>query len=155
MSAASKRRREKGRAWLTELARQPFGPWERRDVRPEDLAGFEQAIGRRATDGVRAITHGFTNNRYGVWFSEVETPAGPAVHLWIRRHDGARLRDWADLQRIKDELVGAERVAVEVVPARESLVDDANMYHLWVLPPGFELPFSLKATTQEETPDVR
>jgi hypothetical protein len=64
-------------------------------------------------------------------------------HLIIRRHDGGVDFPWAHLQRIKDELLGAERVAVEVFPPRSQLVDDANCRHLWVLPDGFALPFGL------------
>jgi hypothetical protein len=55
------------------------------------------------------------------------------------------VRSWADMQRIKNELVGPERVAVEVFPPVSELVDQANIAHLWVLPEGFALPFSLKA----------
>ncbi len=50
---------------------------------------------------------------------------------------------WAEKQRIKNELFDAEAVAIEVFPAMSELVDEANMYHLWVLPDGMKLPFSL------------
>lgn len=49
---------------------------------------------------------------------------------------------WPEMQRIKDELAGAERTAVEVYPPRAEIVDDADMYHLWVLP--HSLNFTLK-----------
>jgi hypothetical protein len=47
------------------------------------------------------------------------------------------------MQRIKNELAGPERVAVEVYPPVSQLVDHANMYHLWVFEAGFALPFGL------------
>lgn len=50
---------------------------------------------------------------------------------------------WRDAQRVKNELVGQDRVAVEVYPAQMEVADEANMFHLWVLPAGFQLPFSL------------
>jgi len=50
---------------------------------------------------------------------------------------------WAEKQKIKDELFGPDRIALEVFPAADELVDGANMYHIWVLPAGMELPFSL------------
>lgn len=53
---------------------------------------------------------------------------------------------WAAKQRVKDELIGPERVAVEVFPARSELVDQADTYHLWVLPEGFKLPFGVEET---------
>lgn len=49
---------------------------------------------------------------------------------------------WPEAQRIKNELCGQSSTAVEVYPPAHELVDDANMYHLWVLPEMF--PVSLK-----------
>jgi hypothetical protein len=72
------------------------------------------------------------------------TEWGEVVHVAIRRHDGGTGIPWADKQRIKDDLVGPERLAVEVFPPRSELDDAANMYHLWVLPEGFQLPFRLE-----------
>lgn len=54
---------------------------------------------------------------------------------------------WSEKQRIKDELIGPERLAVEVFPPRSELVDQADAYHLWVLPEGFTLPFGVEETT--------
>jgi hypothetical protein len=55
------------------------------------------------------------------------------VHLSIKRRDKGPIRDWRDMQRIKNELVGPEHEAVELYPAESRLVDTANQYHLWVL----------------------
>jgi hypothetical protein len=66
------------------------------------------------------------------------------LHLIVRRIDGAAIHKWHDLQRIKNEIVGPDRVAVEVYPPEEQLVDRANLTHLWVYPPGHELPFGLQ-----------
>ena len=44
-------------------------------------------------------------------------------------------------ERIKDEIAGPDATAVEVYPPQAEIVDDADMYHLWVLPAP--LPFSL------------
>lgn len=90
------------------------------------------------------IAQAAINNRYSVQVSVVETELGAITHLWIRAHDGTMPRSWRDLQRIKDDLVGAERVAVEVFPPTSELVDSANMAHLWVYPPGHVLPFGLR-----------
>lgn len=81
---------------------------------------------------------------YSVQFFERTSSWGQIDHLIIRRHDGAAEPfPWAELQRIKDELLGSERVAVEVFPAQSQLVDDAHCRHLWVLPDAFALPFGL------------
>ena len=48
---------------------------------------------------------------------------------------------WHEMQRIKDELAGRELTGVEVYPPHEEIVDEADMYHLWVLPHPY--PFGL------------
>jgi hypothetical protein len=50
---------------------------------------------------------------------------------------------WGEKMRIKDELFGRERTAIEVFPPVSELIDEANAYHLWVFPPGTLLPFTL------------
>jgi len=63
--------------------------------------------------------------------------------LSIRRHhDGASPPTWAEMQRIKNELVGPERVGVEVFPKASELVDDADMFHIWLYPEGENTPFN-------------
>ena len=121
-------------AELKKLAKKPFGPWETRDV---PLDHPMRPRGPRWREGC------FVNNRYSVQISDHLTSWGSVVHLWIRRHDNKMPRTWSDLQRIKNELVGEDRVAVEVFPEEEYLHDSANMAHLWVLPEGFILPFTL------------
>ena len=69
---------------------------------------------------------------------------GAITHLWIRRHDGEMPRSWSDMQRIKNEVCGADRTGVEVFPPQDELVDQANMAHLWVYPADYVMPFSLR-----------
>lgn len=85
----------------------------------------------------------------GAWVGEEVSVQRYAVeglegwdHLHVQRHDGAPIRSWAELQAIKDELApdGPERLAVEVYPPAERVVDTANAYHLWVLPRGYASP---------------
>lgn len=74
---------------------------------------------------------------------------GWCVHLVMRLQPGAAPLHgltWAAKQRIKDELLGPARMAVEVFPAKAELVDQADAYHLWVLPVGFVLPFGVEET---------
>lgn len=59
------------------------------------------------------------------------------LHLSIRRQDRLPVRRWRDLQRIKNELAGPERDAIEVFPAESRLHDPCNLYDLWVVPEGF------------------
>ena len=61
------------------------------------------------------------------------------MHLSIKRHDKAAVHDWRHLQRIKNELVGPEREAIELYPRESRLMDSANSYHLYVLPEGKQI----------------
>ena len=105
---------------------------------------FEEAsVPDRMMDIVGRDSKVFRNSRYTVWIRESPLPEMGAVvlHLSIKRNDRRVIHDWRDLQRIKNELVGPEREAVEIYPAESRLVDGANQYHLWVLPEGFAFPF--------------
>jgi len=85
----------------------------------------------------------FMNSRYVVLRRDMgEGPWGPLVWLSIRRQDRGAIRDWRDMQRIKNELVGPECEGMELYPAEGRLVDTSNQFHLWVLAvPGKRFPF--------------
>jgi hypothetical protein len=80
----------------------------------------------------------WTNDRYTAITREL---AGGWTWLSIRRNDRAAGRDWRHFQRIKNDICGPEREALELYPAESRLVDTSNQYHLWVLPAGERLPF--------------
>ena len=65
---------------------------------------------------------------------------GFVAYLSIRRSDRKAARDWRDFQAIKDQLAGEDVEAVELYPAKTRLVDTANHYWLWMLPPGARFP---------------
>lgn len=85
------------------------------------------------------------NDFYSVQVYRLGSEWGEIVHLAIRRHDAHPDIPWAHRQRIKDEIAGSERTAIEVFPAAADLVDEANLYHLWVLPLDRSLPFTLRS----------
>lgn len=87
-----------------------------------------------------------TGMKYAVMTRSVDTEWGEVVHACIRNADNTDI-PWAEKQRIKNELLGEGRTAIEVFPAKDDLVDEANMYHLWVLPAGMKLPFTIKANS--------
>jgi len=66
------------------------------------------------------------------------------IHLSIRRQDRAACRDWRHFQKIKNQLAGPEREALELYPAESRLVDGANQFHIWVLPEGVQVPVGWK-----------
>lgn len=120
-----------------------WGPWEWRPQVTDPRNRQRRAGEARGIRAPKGLLRACLNHVYSVQFFQKASEWGTIDHLMIRRHDGGTDVPWADKQRIKDELIGVERVAVEVYPARADLVDDANMYHLWVLPAGFTLPFGL------------
>lgn len=56
---------------------------------------------------------------------------------------------WDDMQAIKDHF-WPERIAVEVYPPRDCIVDVADMRWMWVLPVGAWLPFNLQAESLDK-----
>jgi hypothetical protein len=109
-----------------------WGPWE-----------HGPTPGRPGPNGWLADVHTVRKNRaFAVLERTVETEWGPVEHLIVNTLSGADV-PWAAKQRIKNELAGPERTAVEVFPPDAELVDEAPAYHLWVLPAGFTLPFTL------------
>lgn len=82
--------------------------------------------------------------KYVVMSRMISTAWGTVEHVCIRNRDNTDI-PWAEKQRIKNELFGRDALAIEVYPRAGRLVDEAGMYHLWVLPAGMELPFGLHA----------
>lgn len=80
----------------------------------------------------------YVNNLYSVYVREI---GHGALHISFHRHTRAPIRDWRHFQAIKNEVAGPERLAIEVFPPESMLMDEANEYHIWVLPPGAEETF--------------
>lgn len=129
--------RRANEAGLRALAKARGGAWtpfEEKPITPAAADRFKVA---------RTCGHVWSNNRYVVLQYERQSEWGEITHLAIRRLDGNVTRSWADLQRIKNELTGAERTAVEVFPPESELLDGADMFHLFVLEEGRGLPFTI------------
>jgi hypothetical protein len=60
------------------------------------------------------------------------THLGDVAWLSIKRRDRDVIRDWRELQAIKNAIVGPEHEGFELYPAESSLVDTANQFHLFV-----------------------
>ncbi len=75
-------------------------------------------------------------------FSVLERAAGEGVtHYAVASLSGER-PTWWEMQRIKDELAGEDATAVEVYPPHAEIMDEADMFHIWVMPGG--LPFIIR-----------
>ena len=62
---------------------------------------------------------------------------------------------WAVKMEIKNVLFGENRVAIEVFPKERNLVDVADVYHLWVFPKEFDMPFGLHPTRDKQCRWIR
>ena len=113
-------RRRKSGAW---------GTWERIEVEPGDLTESDGW-----TAEVRVV---FRNDVFAVL---TRLAFGGVVHFAVSSLTGIR-PSWHEMQRIKDELAGPEKTAVEVYPPKDEIVDGSDMFHIWVLPG--KLPFGL------------
>lgn len=82
----------------------------------------------------------------------VQRWANGCAYISVKRNDRHPIRDWRHLQAIKNEICGTECEAVELFPAESRLVDEANQYHLWVLPEGERWPLGEQRRTLG-TPD--
>lgn len=76
--------------------------------------------------------------------------------LYIKRHDNDHVRDWRDLQAIKNIIVGREVEAIELYPAESRLCDASNRTALFcfmqlngVQSPRFPVGFNVRIVSNE------
>lgn len=132
----------------------PFDFYEARPVLPAGKTREQMVAELAKTSGVsleaaaEAYRHGLEDvriaksSKYQVAVYE-NAPNGfgePMVHLSIKRLDREPIRDWRELQLIKNAIVGEEVEAFEIFPAESRLVDAANQYHLFCFKPGVKIP---------------
>jgi len=87
----------------------------------------------------RDVREAWSNNIYVVLIRPFADETS-TIHMAIRT--ASQLEPpWRDLQRIKNEICGPEATAVQVMPPESELIDEADMYHMWVL--SSRLPFTL------------
>ena len=79
---------------------------------------------------------------YVVMLRTLETSWGTVEHACIRNAENTDI-PWREKQRIKNEIFGEERTAIEVFPAESELTDQAMMYHIWILPESMKIPFGI------------
>ncbi len=86
----------------------------------------------------------------------IRTRFGTVEHVTISKgtgtNDGSGEVTWAEKMRIKNELFGENRFAIEVFPKQKNLVDVCDIYHLWVFDKKLEMPFGI--AQKEYTPAI-
>lgn len=95
---------------------------------PTDGAGFHEVWKNRTHTVLVGLRNHAANGR--------PTRDG-WIHLSIRREDRKAECDWRIFQRIKNEIAGHDREAVQLFPATKRVLDTSNQYHLWVAPRQF------------------
>lgn len=122
----------------------PWGEWcvgAYPEVRPEHINDEDWKTLVEWRENSRC----YVNDIYQVNISEVKDSEGNAWEwLSIKRRDKKVIHDWRAFQRIKNELCGENREAIEIYPPEDQLVDEANQFHLWVLPEGRVSPIGFR-----------
>ncbi|MDD3149921.1 MAG: hypothetical protein PHV68_03725 [Candidatus Gastranaerophilales bacterium] len=116
--------------------------YEQRKLKKKWKEKFSPKQLGKGSGWVKELNKAYTDGKFAVMSRPVQTEWGEVIHVCIRNADNTDIA-WADKQRIKNELFGTFKTAIEVFPSEFNLVDEANMYHLWILPENFKLPFSL------------
>lgn len=91
------------------------------------------------------FANGWCNNLFAVQHFVVGF--GGFDRVMVRKHDSSRV-NWVDLQRIKNELFGEDRMAFEMLPRQKDLVDSANMYWFFLIPTEREHHFDMYTNNQ-------
>lgn len=129
---STRQQRRAARSFERKGLKGDWGLWRITDL-PDGIPG-----GKGWCKQVRTV---YVNNLYVALYRPFRDENGnEVVHLAIRT--ASQLEPpWRDMQRIKNEICGEEATAVQVMPPASELVDEADMYHMWVL--SGRLPFTL------------
>lgn len=95
-----------------------------------------------------------SDDGFGVMSRKIRTEWGVVEHVTIQRMGGYGDIPWAVKQEIKNELFGYRCTAIEVFPDIKKFVDVCDVYHLWVLPEDFKLPFGIHPTRDPKVTSV-
>jgi hypothetical protein len=133
--------RQQRRAAISESRHRKSWDWQELPIDDALLTRFP---------ALRRIARALRNDFWIVQVFFFSSELGGMTHLAVRSvaetrpGSGSGLEpSWQDLQRIKNELCGEDAEAVQVYPRQSDVTDQANMYHLFVIPQKWPLPFGL------------
>jgi hypothetical protein len=74
-------------------------------------------------------------------------PAAKPVHGVHAAYRTASERElsWRERQSLKTHIFGPQAIGLEIMPREDRIVDDAPMFHMWIFPDGFDMPFGIHA----------
>ena len=123
-----------------EAVQSEWQPLRKVPLDPKARAYYVTAMGAEHADSLDI----WLNDTYEVIAKPLSpSTADPSLagwHLSIKRLDRAPIRNWRHFQQIKNEVCGPECEAVELFPRESRLADNANQYHLFVMPEGVDIP---------------
>ena len=95
------------------------------------------AKGRSICGAIEAV---YADGEFIVEVHSKDNPVPFKCRLVIKRYDKAPIRNWRELQNIKNQIAGVDATAIEIYPPESEVTDTANIYHLWVLADGYAVP---------------
>lgn len=101
---------------------------------------------RDSSPHMKHVSKIFANSRFRCDIFNGVSSVGGYVHLVVTRHGLLEPPTHVELQRIKNELFGADIEAVEIYPAGTGELSE-SIRHLWLLPSTFEMPFGFRSST--------
>ncbi len=86
----------------------------------------------------RGMTRAYRNTRFTVMvYDNSPVTTGTAIRVMVQKHDDTPiLNHWKEMQNIKNKIFGSEVTAIEYYPAESKLVNDHNIYWMWIFPDG-------------------
>lgn len=104
-----------------ELMKQPESTFESIDLTKRDFIP-------------KGMTRAYANNRYVVMvYDSSPTTKGNAIRVMIQKHDNTPIvNHWKEIQMLKNEIFGKETTAIEYFPSESELIDDYNIYWIWI-----------------------
>jgi hypothetical protein len=84
------------------------------------------------------MTRAYRSNRFTVMiYDNSPTTHGPAIKVLIQNHSNTPIvNHWREIQRVKNEVFGPEVMAIEYFPAESELIDNFNIYWIFIFPDG-------------------
>jgi hypothetical protein len=106
---------------------------------PENIRRNHEALNMRVPDEL------WSNDTYEVFVAYLDGTPDSGWWLSIKRYDRAPVRNWRHFQQMKNEICGEHAEGMELFPGEHRVTDNANQYHLWVMPIGTPIPVGFEA----------
>ena len=70
-------------------------------------------------------------------YDKSRVTTGFAIRVMVQKHDDTPIfNHWKEMYKIKNEIFGEETTAIEYYPAKSELIDDHNIYWMWIFEEG-------------------